>query len=76
MVHEHEEACGSNGTSVLRPSSERARERAGARVRVSASSMAPLKTSRPDGWGHGRRMAATACPHGSTALWPVGHDVY
>jgi hypothetical protein len=76
MAHEHKEARGGNGASVLRPSSERARKRAEVRVRVSAGSVAPLKTSRPDGWGHGRCTAATARPRGSMALWPVSHDVY
>jgi hypothetical protein len=42
-VHEREEACGGNGASVLRSGSERARERAGARVRVSGGSVAPLE---------------------------------
>jgi hypothetical protein len=75
-VHEREEARGGNGALVLRSGLERARERAGARVRVSGGSVAPLKTSRPDGWGHGRCTAATVRPRGSTELRPVGHDVY
>jgi hypothetical protein len=46
---------------------------AGARVRVSAGFMAPLKTSQPDWWGHGQRTAATAHPCVGAGLWPVGH---
>jgi hypothetical protein len=61
-VHEREEAHGGNGASVLCSVSEMARERAGARVRVSGGSVAPLKTLRPDGWGHGQRTVAIARP--------------
>jgi hypothetical protein len=46
---------------------------AGARVRVSAGFVAPLKTSRPDWWGHGQRTAATARPRVGAGLWPVSH---
>jgi hypothetical protein len=52
-THEHEEAHGGNGASVLCPGSERARERGQGASEGECGVVAPLKTSRPDWWGHG-----------------------
>jgi hypothetical protein len=72
-VHEREEAHSGNGASVLCSGSKMARERAGARVRVSGGSVAPLKTPRPDRWGHDQCTVATTRPRIGTGLWPVSH---
>jgi hypothetical protein len=68
---------GGNAARFLRLGLERARERereAEAGVKAIVALWCSRDTPRPDRWARGQRTDATACPHGSKGLCPVGHD--
>jgi hypothetical protein len=72
-AHELARVEAAMAAQFLRLSVERAREKGQGASEREGSVVAPLKTSRPDWWGHGRHTVATTHPCVGAGLWPVGH---